>query len=118
MMLETSEAMKVSRAILSAWSRKVNLTGGRMLIAYLPARADVFEYGEDGRFRKNWDRLASGPCPDGATCVDLMSALRQAPRGEVDAGYDGTHYGRLGNGVIARAIVKTLNQESSRDVNP
>ena len=115
---ETSEAMTVSRAILSAWSRTVNEKGGRMLIAYLPARADVTEYGEKDRFRKGWDRIVSGPCPERASCLDLMGALRRAPREQVDAGYDGTHYGPRGNGILARAIVEEMSRERTSERNP
>lgn len=108
-LMETdSEAMQVSKMLIQAMAEEVNEDGKAFLLVFVPVRNDLTRYKSNPEFHRQWEAMTAFACPERGTCIDLMEGLRALPPEEIDAGYDGTHYGPRANAAIAEILWEHL----------
>lgn len=105
-----SEAMKLSRKMISEMSKEAEADGAKFLLFILPHHDDIGSFRGDSRFRKSWQRRVSYLCDGKIDTVDLMEELSSIPDSRFDTGYDGTHYGPESNRIIAGMIARSLKK--------
>jgi hypothetical protein len=102
------EAYELSRRILKTAHDEGAAAGHRVVVAVLPVQANLAQIGKSVEAREHWRRIVSGIRAQGIETIDLADALAAAPPEDLDAGYDGTHYGPRASAVIAGAIAAAL----------
>ena len=103
-----SEALQVSRAIFEAMQREALADGASFALVLLPMEYHWW----DGRGGKTnlepWHKMASFVCVAQMACVDLLPALVELPRTEIDRAFDGWHFGPKVNRRIAASVHDVL----------
>lgn len=112
----SSDAVKITRAIIEAMSREAQSKGAKFSLVILPLNYDIKQYAENPGYKKSWDEMAAFICPGDFTCYDLMKDLQTVPVENLDTGYEygGEHYGPKTNALIADFIIKNAFQAAMR----
>lgn len=100
-----SEAIRTVRAIIDAMARESADRNTRFVLVYIPSRPDIRRIASEPGYAERWRRVVDF-CPSGAICIDLSTELRASA--ELDAGYDGTHYGPRANHLVASIVTAEL----------
>lgn len=103
-----SEAMQVTRAIIGEFQQHVVTLGAEFVLIVLPTHADIASYRDSRSFRESWDAMRASLCEPAGACVDMMPPLSALPAGNLDYGYDGTHYGSKANRSIATTLAESI----------
>jgi hypothetical protein len=85
--------------------------GNDFILVFLPTRTDLKKLKRNYFYRRIWQSMVSSICEGDFICIDLSDELRKLPVEELDAGYDGTHYGPKTNRLIAEKIGQQLELE-------
>ena len=97
----SSEAMQVTKKIFQAMREDVLADNKIFILLILPTQHDLLKYG-DKKFKRKWNNMVNSVCSETSHCLDLMSRLEdEFTRGNIDASYDGTHYGFQTHRIIA-----------------
>jgi hypothetical protein len=103
-----SEALRVSHKIFETMHDEVKKDGSRFVLVVIPTHHDLIEFQMSTSYRDKWNRMLSSICALDFVCIDLTDDLYQLPEGDLDKGYDGTHYGPRANLRIAEYIKRYL----------
>lgn len=114
MLRPESEAMRVSTAIFGAMDADARAADARFVLVVVPTSEDVEALARRGGFVQRWQALVAAACGAVRDCVDLADGLvREAER--LDHGYDGTHYGPVGNRIIASLVEPHLRERPAAE---
>ena len=101
-----SEAMLVSKRIVSNMSADVVGRQRHFVLAVLPSPKELADYPAHHSYWRRWQHRVEHLCPPIASCIDL-GELRYAET-SFDQAYDGSHHGPQTAKQIANVIHSTL----------
>jgi hypothetical protein len=104
-----SEGVELTRAIFQAMADDVARAGARFVVVFLPSDRDLDMLAAGGGYRGNWAALVAAVREGGTPCLDLADGML-ARREQLDAGYDGTHYGPRANRSVAELVREELER--------
>ncbi|OGX48749.1 MAG: hypothetical protein A2243_06835 [Omnitrophica WOR_2 bacterium RIFOXYA2_FULL_38_17] len=99
-----SEAFKITKAIFDKVNEEAKKTGKTFILTILPDKANIQEYKSDKEYARKWDMMALKMCGPDIKCLDLMKVFKDLPESSFDRSYDGSHFGKRTNKVIAEEI--------------
>ena len=99
-----SEAMQVSHEIFRAMQAQAENLQTQFALIILPTSDDLRKFRADPRYVETWHTMTESICAEIRICIDLSLRLQKTPPGEIDSGYDGTHYGPGMSHKIAEAV--------------
>jgi hypothetical protein len=107
-MRENSEALRVSKSIFWQMDQDVRRDGGKFVLVLLPLESELEQLGSDTGYRTRWRGMVAALCGKPLLCIDLADDLPNLPAGDIDRGYDGTHYGPTANRLIGQFVAGQL----------
>lgn len=105
-----SEALRVSKRIFEDMNKDVQQSGSEFVLLILPDLNYVMKYKKNQGYRERWERMVPAVVGKNIKYIDLMQGLKDIPEGQLDAGYDGEHYGPRSNRLIAELIAGELSR--------
>ncbi|NNE48355.1 MAG: hypothetical protein HKN37_17010 [Rhodothermales bacterium] len=105
-----SEPITIASALFARMRRDVSDKSRSFVLVIMPGARDLAKYRTDETFRHRWTRMRDRVCPDSLSCLDLMDDMVNVPAGQIDVGYDGTHYGPKAGAAIAETVHRRLGE--------
>jgi hypothetical protein len=105
-----SESITIASALFARMKREVGDKSRSFVLVIMPGARDLAQYRKDETFRHRWTRMRDRVCPDSLSCLDLMENMVDLEPGQVDVGYDGTHYGPEASAAIAEIVHHRLGE--------
>jgi len=99
-----SEALHVSRKIVETMRDEARAGGKRFALAIVPEHSALRKLRRSAASARNWREFVAAMCGADTACIDVAPALLAAPPGQLDRGFDGSHFGPSGNRLIAAAV--------------
>jgi len=97
--------------IFEVMNEEVKRDRHKFVLVILPTHRGLQLLQSDSTYHNNWYKMVSSTCALELICIDLSQDLQKLPAGQLDRGYDGTHYGPKANQLIAELIRKRLELE-------
>jgi len=111
LMEPSSEAMQISKRIFAAIRDETRRSGKEFILVFYPPPRDLLRnYKKHASLRKLWKDTVSFFSKEDLVCIDLMNNFLMLPESKLDMDYDGSHYGKRVNKLIAELIWDNLNK--------
>ena len=108
-----SEAVRVTNGMFRQMDGDARRDGSRFVLILLPLESELQPLARESAGRTRWRALAELLCGKPMLCIDLADYLPGVPPGEIDRGYDGTHYGPSANRLIGEFVARQLRHNGA-----
>lgn len=103
-----SQAAEISRRIFLKLQEESHAESRDFLLLVLPTPTDLDRLRDEPEFMASWTEFVAATCQGIRHCLDLAPVLGAVPRGDMDLGPDGNHFGPRMNAAIADVVRAAL----------
>ena len=104
-----SEALTIVRRLTENMRAEAAADNARFRLALVPSLPHMAKLRERAAERARWRRMAEFLCAPPVECIDLMRPMLRQPADVYDLGFDGGHFGKESNRIIARLLTRRMN---------
>ncbi|MBU0468946.1 MAG: hypothetical protein KKD07_08340 [Candidatus Omnitrophica bacterium] len=105
-----SEAFQIISKLFNKVNDEAKMNGKDFILTFLPDKNNVQDYKSNKRYNQQWNKMVSEMCGSGLKCLDLMTVFKDLPETSFDRSYDGTHFGKKTNKIIADEIKRFIEK--------
>jgi hypothetical protein len=99
-----SEAVNLDRGIFLAAKKQAQDDHAEFCLVLLPTTRDLDAIRRLSRYHPRWNEIAQSMRQAGLKVVDLLPDFLKLKEGDLDTGYDGSHYGPKADALIAQML--------------